>query len=332
MRYSSAPVPSMHALPPFWRRQRWVATLLEVALVLGLIAAGVFYFYVKFSRGSSSEQVLTSRSGEVRQGKIEGRSADLVKMRLSDGQEHFYPIADLTAADRAIVEQLPVSLMAQYPFESTLTNQQARKLAVMILGRTADAVNFIRLSDRKMYTYAIAKLAAADQEFVRSLPLSAPATAAAALTAANVPVVAEAKNGQLVKQMQNLVAKMILATTSPDEAGGPAGVAQSGGMPAAFDAGSGAEISPQTTGMYGQANVAAVEQVAQQYQQLTGVAMKLEQGLAKTNPTDDAAVEQQLMTAQSQLQQLYQQREGTVGQPTTGADGAGVTITAAGGK
>jgi hypothetical protein len=309
----------MHALPPFWRRHRWVATLLEVALVAALTAAGVLYFYNKFAPGTPLEQVLTSRSGEVRQGQIEGRSSDLVKMRLSDGQEHFYPIADLTTADRAMVDQLPVSLTAQYPFESTLTNQQARKLAVVILGRTADAVNFIRLSDRKMYTYAIAKLAAADQEFVRSLPLSAPATAAAVLTAANAPAV-DAKSSQLVKQMQDLIAKMILTTTSAGETGEAAGVAQSGGSPAVFDPGNGTAALPPGAGMYGQANMASVEQVAQQYQQITGVAMKLEQTLVNTNPTDDAAMEQQLLAAESQLQQIYQQSQGA-GKPAAGADG-----------
>jgi hypothetical protein len=309
--------------------------LVGLALMIVLAAGGGLYLYSTLLKSEPPEQVLTSRNGEVMRVRIEGRSPDAVKvLMLSDGQMRFLPIADLSAPDQALVNQLPAGLTIQYPFMSTLTNQQTHTLPVMILGRTADAVDFIRLSDHKIYTYAIAKLSATDQDFVRSLPLDAPVSVTAALPALPSTTAADGKASLLVAQLQDLIANLILGPPSPGaipvaSSAAPGGTTLTETTPSetspsifaplpGIDAPAPAARAP--TGPRpgtAQAELAHAQQV---YQQIANVTTNLAQSLANTNPADDAAVEQQLLAAQNQLLQIAQQN-GAAGNTTAGAGG-----------
>jgi hypothetical protein len=315
MRHRRVTVPPIPSSPPFRLWQRLVMVLLGLALAVALGAGGALYLYYRLSSGASPVRVLTERNGAAMRVQIEGRSADLVKLlTLDDGRVRFYPIADLADADQAAVKQLPVSLTVQYPFESTLTNQHARTLPVMILGRTADSVNFIRLSDHHTYAYAIAKLSAADQDFVKALPLSAPVSVSLPATAAAPAPPASAKAGQLVAKMQDMIAAMLPGSSGANAPGASTGTAPDAMNGTIFDPLPGLDATlssaPATNARGQQTGEAELAYVVQVYQQIANVTTNLEQSLSATNPADDQAVEQQLLAAQTQLQQLYEQNGG----------------------
>lgn len=73
------------------------------------------------------------------------------------------------------------------PVERTLTDRTGRTVAVRILARDEDEVQFIRLRDQVMFFHPIASLSDADQAFIRRLPTSALRAPADATRAANAP-------------------------------------------------------------------------------------------------------------------------------------------------
>ena len=66
----------------------------------------------------------------------------------------------------------PANTSTEYPIDHELTDAKGRKLEVEIIGRTGDALQFVRKLDGKHYDLPIERLSSEDQDFVRGLPLS----------------------------------------------------------------------------------------------------------------------------------------------------------------
>lgn len=67
-----------------------------------------------------------------------------------------------------------------YPVSRLITDANGRELQVEILGRSDDQITIVRQSDSSRFDLPISKLSAADQSFVKRLPLkSAPKVASA---------------------------------------------------------------------------------------------------------------------------------------------------------
>ncbi|HVU36843.1 MAG TPA: hypothetical protein VHC95_00770, partial [Opitutales bacterium] len=85
------------------------------------------------------------------------------------GRIYFSAIKGFSSDTQNFLNLVPSTLRVNYPLEATLTSAAGQELQASILGHDSASVQF-SLPDGKIYTYAMAKLAPASQEFLQMLP------------------------------------------------------------------------------------------------------------------------------------------------------------------
>lgn len=105
--------------------------------------------------------------------RLEGRTDKLLKWTsLNDQATHWELLDNLSAADKALVMALPLSLAFNYPMEIKLTDKSGHTFPVSLQGRSASLVRYILPNDSVSQTVLLGDLAPADQSSVGSLPIN----------------------------------------------------------------------------------------------------------------------------------------------------------------
>lgn len=114
----------------------------------------------------------------------------------------------------------PDQIDDQYPIERILTNQTGSQIKARILKRTSSQVVFERMLDGKRFSYPIALLSRADQDFLFGLPI--PGSPANRYTSSSTIRSLEAELEDLMTQRNRLrmqIEDPLLSSPSPKRAG-----------------------------------------------------------------------------------------------------------------
>ncbi len=107
--------------------------------------------------------------------RLVARNDDWVQYTLlTDGSTHYAAITLLPADDQLLIRQFPVSFYFNYPVDYAFTGPPSPGVKIRIVARSDDSFKYLAIAESKSYTAPISVLSAADQAFVRALPVNLP--------------------------------------------------------------------------------------------------------------------------------------------------------------